>query len=63
MEINCTNRIFSYEMNKYSLKRIIKKIDINNIDIIHTNLVRDDFGMLLAKKYGIYHIIVLTLSK
>lgn len=41
------NKIFNF----YSLKRISSIIDINTIDIIHTNVNRDNFGIQIAKKY------------
>lgn len=39
-----------------AMKRIEQQIDMGKIDIIHTNSSRSDIGCLLAKKYGIPHI-------
>lgn len=43
-------------INNISLKKLNKKVDLNNIDIVHTNVGRDDFGILISKKYNIKHV-------
>lgn len=43
--------------NQIALHIIKSKIDIENIDIIHTNTSSMDIGNILAKKYKIKHII------
>lgn len=42
--------------NHIALKKIEKIIDMNKVSLIHTNTNRDDFGAMLAKKYGIPHV-------
>ena len=42
--------------NKIALTSLSKQIDINEIDLIHTNSNRDGFGALISKQYGIKHI-------
>ncbi len=37
--------------NKTSAKKLSKNIDFNEIDFIHTNVCRDDFGIYLKKEY------------
>ena len=39
-----------------ALKEIPKKVDMNSIDVIHTNLSRDLVGGMLAKKYKKPHV-------
>ena len=48
------NKIFVY--NTIALKKINKLIDMEEIDLIHTNVNRDDFGAMLSKKYDKPHI-------
>lgn len=43
-------------VNFISVKYAHKYIDFDNYQIIHTNMIRDDFGMQLAKKYNKKHI-------
>ena len=43
--------------NIYALNYIRKNIDIENIDLIHSNSTRSDIGMILAKKYNITHVL------
>lgn len=43
-------------VNRISLKILSKKINFKNISYIHTNVNRDDFGILLSKKFNIKHI-------
>ena len=38
------------------IKKIEKNINLHSIDLIHTNSARNDIGCILAKKYGIPHI-------
>lgn len=40
----------------FVLKKIETSVDLNTIDIIHTNSARNDIGCILAKKYNIPHI-------
>lgn len=42
---------------KKALKTIERKIDLSDVDIIHTNSHRNDIGCYLNKKYGIPHIV------
>ena len=42
--------------NKLALEKIDKLINMKDISIIHTNVNRDDFGALLAKRYNIPHV-------
>lgn len=44
-------------LNSISLKIIERKINLNNIDIIHTNFYRDDIGGKIATKYNKIHIV------
>lgn len=44
-------------LNRVALRRLEKNIDLNNIDIIHTNFYRDDIGGIIAKKYHKVHIV------
>ncbi len=39
-----------------ALKKIVECIDINSVDLIHTNSARNDLGCYLNKRYGIPHI-------
>ena len=48
--------IFNKFYNPILIKKIEKKIDFNDIDLIHTNVNRDNFGILLAQKYNIKNI-------
>ena len=44
--------------NILAINKIVKSVDIDNVDIIHSNVNRNDIGALLAKKYNIsYHTI------
>lgn len=43
--------------NIYALLYIKKNIDMSTIDLIHTNSIRNDIGMILSKKYNIPHIL------
>ncbi len=45
-----------YFCNKVALKKIDTLLDMSKIDIIHTNVNRDDFGILLSQKYHKPHI-------
>ncbi|MGX7030429.1 glycosyltransferase family 4 protein [Vagococcus zengguangii] len=46
-----------YKMINYiSMKKIMRKIDISSIDIIHTNVSIIDFGYKLSKCNGIKHV-------
>lgn len=47
--------LFKYG-NIFSLRKISKKIDMNKIDLIHTNNSVIDFGYRLSKKHNIKHI-------
>ena len=50
-------KIRHYMLNKVSMYIVKRNIDIDNIEIIHTNFYRDDIGGLLAKKYNKIHIV------
>lgn len=39
----------------FALKKI-DKLDLSNVDIIHTNSARDDIGCFISKKYNIPHL-------
>lgn len=39
-----------------AVKSIEKHVDMNSIDVIHTNLSRDLLGGILSRKYGIPHL-------
>lgn len=45
-----------YFFRNIAVKRIVNSLDINQIDLIHTNSARNDIGCILNKKYGIPHI-------
>lgn len=50
-------RGFEYHVTLPSIiKGIEKRIDINSLDLIHTNSARNEIGCILSKKYGIPHI-------
>ena len=53
--------VFSSKRNIYNLPSAVKKaeraVDLSSIDIIYTNSARSDLGCLLAKKFGIPHIV------
>lgn len=38
-------------------KKLLKNMDIKSIDIIHTNMLRDDFGGRIARKYEKKHVV------
>lgn len=42
--------------NKIQLRRLSKIVNISNIDIIHTNVNRDNFGIMISKKFDIPNI-------
>ena len=42
--------------NMIAIKKIIKNVDLEHIDLIETNLDRIDIGAILSKKYHIPHI-------
>lgn len=42
--------------NYLALKQCEKLVDLKQVDLVHTNTNRDDFGAILAKKYNIPHI-------
>ncbi len=42
--------------NQLALRKIDSLIDMKEISLIHSNVNRDDFGILLSKKYNILHI-------
>lgn len=44
-------------MNIYALKFIKKYINLDEIDLIHSNSTRSDIGMILSEKYGIPHVL------
>lgn len=43
-------------INHFAVKKIINIINMSEIDYIHTNVNRDDLGILLSKKTGIKNI-------
>lgn len=45
-----------YLINWIALKRVSQMIDMKEVSLIHTNTNRDDFGAMLAKKFGIPHV-------
>lgn len=50
-------KFFYFKIKTYlAYKSIISQININDIDIIHTNSARNDIGCLLSKKHRIPHI-------
>lgn len=44
-------------INRIALKKIEKQINFKQVDLIHTNLHRDDIGGIIAKKHNIKHIV------
>lgn len=44
-------------INKIALFRIEKRINLKEIDLIHTNFHRNDIGGIIAKKYDIRHVV------
>lgn len=42
--------------NRSAFEKIERLVDFSDIDIIHTNVNRDDFGQQLSRKYGIPHV-------
>ncbi len=42
--------------NRYAIYRAEKYIDWNTVDLVHTNVNRNDIGGIMAKKHGIPHI-------
>lgn len=42
--------------NNRAVRRIEKLVDLNTIDVIHTNIDRDIIGCTLAQKYAIPHV-------
>lgn len=42
--------------NVIAINRIVKSVEMDKIDIIHTNVNRNDVGAILAKKYKIPHV-------
>lgn len=42
--------------NQRALDIVKDKIDFERIDVIHSNVDRNDFGAVLAKRYGVPHI-------
>lgn len=53
--------VFSLRRIVYNLsaaiKRVEREVDLSSIDLIYTNSARSDLGCLLARKYGIRHIV------
>lgn len=48
---------FRYYINREkAIKKINKYVDLDNIDIIHSNLDRIDIGAVIAKRYHIPHV-------
>lgn len=53
---------YPYELMQYylaiypAMKNISGHVDMNTIDIIHTNSARNDIGCLLSKKYHVPHV-------
>lgn len=51
-------RQFQYKQAlKNAIKNIEQAIDVNKIDLIHTNSARNDLGCIIAGKYNIPHIV------
>lgn len=48
--------IYYYTHFKSSIKKALRIIDWNTVDLIHTNVARDDLGMELSKMTGIPNI-------
>ena len=42
--------------NLYAIFKADREIDWKNVDLVHTNVNRNDIGGIMAKKYGIPHI-------
>lgn len=49
--------IYNYIFNLFALKKLEKKINFNEIDFVHTNVIRSQIGFIICKKYGIKHIV------
>lgn len=48
---------YNYLLNIIALKKLEKKINFNEIDFIHTNVIRSQLGFMINKKYGIKHVV------
>jgi len=53
--IHCKIRLFIGDI--VAIKAIEKHVNLNEIDIIHTNSARNDLGCVLQKKYNIPHVV------
>ncbi len=42
--------------NRSALEKVESELDFSDVDLIHTNVNRDDFGAQLSRKYDIPHI-------
>lgn len=45
-----------YASRSLAVRRAEKAVDFSQVDIIHSNLPRNDLGLMLARKHGIPHI-------
>ena len=48
--------IYTFFLNRIAVKKLQKIIKMNEIEFVHTNIVRDELGILINKKYHIKHI-------
>ena len=49
--------IFTYFANKIAINKLGSIINMEEYNFVHTNLTRDEIGIMISKKYGIPHII------
>lgn len=52
----CAWKLRADLLTKIAVDRIEKELDLEKIDVIHTNLSRDLLGGIIAKKYNIPHV-------
>lgn len=49
--------LYNYILNNIALHKLEKHVDFNEIDIVHTNVMRSQIGFIINKKYGIKHVV------
>lgn len=50
-------KVMHFIINNISYIYLSKVINLNKIDLIHTNIIRDDFGCLISKRKKIAHVV------
>ncbi|ODA39138.1 glycosyltransferase family 4 protein [Desulfosporosinus sp. BG] len=48
--------VYYYTHFRSSLKRALQAVDWTTVDLIHTNVARDDIGMALSRRTGVHNI-------